>query len=83
MTCKSCRSVNQSKFTAEMGIHFHGLKNIDEPACGYFQRLLSVWIAASPNSLCQKLNCVSLRKVTPLPQVNLELSLKISLRING
>lgn len=31
MPCKSCRSVNQRNFSAEMGIHFPGLKNIDKP----------------------------------------------------
>ena len=28
MKCKSCGSDNQSKFTAEVAIHFPGLKNI-------------------------------------------------------
>jgi len=27
MPCKSCGSTNQSKFIAEMGIHFPGAKN--------------------------------------------------------
>jgi hypothetical protein len=31
MPCKTCGSVNQSKFSAEMGIHFLELKNIDKP----------------------------------------------------
>jgi hypothetical protein len=31
MPCKSCGSVNQRKFNAEMGIRFLGLKNIDKP----------------------------------------------------
>ena len=31
MPCKSCGSVDQRKFTAEMAIHFPGLKNIDKP----------------------------------------------------
>jgi hypothetical protein len=31
MRCKSCGSVNQKKFSAEMGIHCLGLKNIDKP----------------------------------------------------
>ncbi len=30
MPCKACGSVNQKKFSAEMGIHFPGLKNIDK-----------------------------------------------------
>ena len=37
--CKSCGSVNQSKFSAEMGIHFLGLNNIDKPVVWLFSEL--------------------------------------------
>ncbi len=37
MPCKSCSSVNGKKFSAEMGIHFPGLKNIDKP---------TVWVSS-------------------------------------
>jgi len=40
MPCKSCRSVNQKKFSAEMGIHFPGLRNIDEPVVCVFPELV-------------------------------------------
>ena len=40
MSCKSCGSVNQRKFGAEMGIHFLGLKNIDKPAVLVFPELV-------------------------------------------
>ena len=40
MPCKSCGSVNQSKFTAEMAIHFPGLKNIDKPVVWVFPELV-------------------------------------------
>ena len=40
MPCKSCGSVNQSKFTAEMAIHFPGPKNIDKPAVWIFPELI-------------------------------------------
>jgi hypothetical protein len=40
MPCKSCLSVNQSKFTGEMGIHFPGLKNIDKPVVWVFPELI-------------------------------------------
>lgn len=40
MPCKSCRSVNQSKFSGEMGIHFPGLKNIDKPVVWVFPELV-------------------------------------------
>jgi hypothetical protein len=31
MRCKSCGSENVGNFTAEIAIHFSGLKNIDKP----------------------------------------------------
>lgn len=40
MPCKSCGSVNQCKFTAEMGIHFRGLKNVDKPVVWVFPELV-------------------------------------------
>jgi hypothetical protein len=40
MPCKSCGSVNQKKFRAEMGIHFPGLKNIDKPVAWVFPELV-------------------------------------------
>jgi hypothetical protein len=36
MLCKSCGSVNQKKFSAEMQIHFPGLKDIDKPVVWVF-----------------------------------------------
>ena len=38
--CKSCGSVNQSKFRAEMGIHCPGLKNIRKPVVWVFPELV-------------------------------------------
>jgi len=40
MRCKSCGSVNQHRFTAEMGIHFPGLKNIGKPVVWVFPELV-------------------------------------------
>jgi len=40
MPCKSCGSTNQGKFTAEMAIHFPGLKNIDKPVVWVFPELM-------------------------------------------
>jgi hypothetical protein len=40
MRCKSCGSVNQRKFTAEMGIHFSGLENIKKPVVWVFPQLV-------------------------------------------
>jgi hypothetical protein len=39
-TCKSCGSVNQGKFSAELGIHFLGLKSIDKPVVWVFPELV-------------------------------------------
>jgi hypothetical protein len=38
--CPSCGSVNQRKFTGEMGIHLPGLKNIDKPVVWAFPELI-------------------------------------------
>ena len=39
MSCNSCGSVNQSKFKAEMAIHFPGLENIHKPVVWVFPEL--------------------------------------------
>jgi hypothetical protein len=39
MLCNSCGSVNQSKFKAEMGIHFSGLENLHKPVVWVFPEL--------------------------------------------
>jgi hypothetical protein len=40
MTCRSCGSQNQTKFGAEINIHFPRLKNLDKPAVFVFPKLL-------------------------------------------
>jgi hypothetical protein len=40
MTCLSCGSVKQAELTAEMIIHFSGLKNLDKPGVWVFPKLL-------------------------------------------
>jgi len=40
MPCKSCGSVDQSKFSGEMCIHFPGLKNIDKPVVWVFPEVV-------------------------------------------
>jgi hypothetical protein len=40
MHCELCRSSNQVEFTAEMLIHFSGLKNIDHPGVPGFPKIL-------------------------------------------
>jgi hypothetical protein len=40
MHCKSCGSVNQKKFSAEMAIHFPELKDIDKPVVWIFPEVV-------------------------------------------
>jgi len=40
MPCKSCGSVNQSKYTGEMCVHFPGLKNIDKAVVWVFPEIV-------------------------------------------
>jgi hypothetical protein len=38
--CASCHSANRSPFTAEIAIHFPGLKGLDKPIVWVFPKLL-------------------------------------------
>jgi len=40
MSCKSCRSENQSTINGEVAIHFPGLKGLDKPIVWVFPKLL-------------------------------------------
>jgi hypothetical protein len=40
MTCKSCASINQRKFNAEMAIHFPGSKNAGKPVVWVFPEVV-------------------------------------------
>jgi hypothetical protein len=40
MSCKSCTSENQERFTSEIAVHFSGLKNLDKPPVFVFPKLL-------------------------------------------
>jgi hypothetical protein len=40
MQCKACGSHNQAEFSAEINVHFPGLKNLDKPAVLVFPKLL-------------------------------------------
>jgi hypothetical protein len=40
MPCKSCGSVNQSKFTGEVCIHFPGLQDLDRPVVWVFPEIV-------------------------------------------
>ena len=40
MPCKSCGSVNQRKFTAEVAVHFRGLSDLEKPIVRIFPEKL-------------------------------------------
>jgi hypothetical protein len=40
MSCKSCQSQNQRNFTAEVAIHYPGLKGLAKPIVWVFPQLL-------------------------------------------
>jgi hypothetical protein len=40
MPCESCKSVNVTEFTAEMVIHFSGIKNVANPGVLAFPKVL-------------------------------------------
>jgi hypothetical protein len=40
MPCSLCMSSNQAEFSAEINIHFSGLKNLDRPSVLVFPKLL-------------------------------------------
>ena len=39
MSCTACTSVNEAEFTAEMMIHFSGVRNIDNPGVLAFPKV--------------------------------------------
>jgi hypothetical protein len=40
MSCPSCASVNETQFTAEIMIHFSGLRSMDNPGLLAFPKVL-------------------------------------------
>jgi hypothetical protein len=57
MPCLSCGSKKQAEFSAEMLIHFVGLKNLDKPGVWLFPKLL----------VC--LDCGFLQSTVPAPEL--------------
>jgi hypothetical protein len=57
MACLSCGSKRQAEFSAEMLIHFGGLKNLDKPGVWVFPKLL----------VC--LDCGFLQSTIPVPEL--------------
>jgi len=40
MSCRSCHSANQSKFPAEISVHFSGFHGLEKPTVFVFPKLL-------------------------------------------
>jgi hypothetical protein len=57
MSCLACGSNKQAEFSAEMLIHFIGIKNLDKPGVWLFPRLF----------VC--LDCGFLRSTVPEPEL--------------
>ena len=57
--CMSCASSNQAEFTAEMLVHFGGLKKVERPGVLLFPKLL----------IC--LDCGFLQSTVPAPELAL------------
>jgi hypothetical protein len=75
MSCKSCGSLNRSKFHCGDGHPFPGLKNIDEPVVWVISELTVCLDCGTAEFTVPKAEVLSLLKATPLRRVNLELSL--------
>jgi hypothetical protein len=63
MTCASCGSGNQSQFTAELNVHFRGLKNLDNPGVLLFPKLLICLDCGFSRFTASTTNWFSLQKV--------------------
>jgi hypothetical protein len=76
MFCLLCGSGNQAEFTAEMLIHFCGLKNIDKPSIGLFPKLLvcldcrssQFTVPESELALLASLECAGERGLSPVAE---------------
>ncbi len=75
MLCKSCGSVNQKKFSAEMCIHFPGLKDIDRAAVWEFADVVVCLDCRAAEFAVPEEEHRQLAKGDAARQVNLELSL--------
>ena len=72
---KTCGSVNQKKFSAEMGIHFPELKNIDKPVVWVFPEVVVCLDCGAAEFAVPETSCANSQGETLPRQVNLELSL--------
>ena len=57
MSCVSCGSGNQTEFSAEINIHFPGLKNLDKRSVLVFPKLLVCLDSALRSLRFQKPSC--------------------------
>jgi hypothetical protein len=64
MSCLSCGSGNQAELTAEMVIHFSGLKYLEEPGVWVFPKLLVCLDCGCSHFTVPKRELASIVKVT-------------------
>jgi len=64
MICLSCRSANQAELTAEMVIHFPGVKNLDRPGVWLFPKLLVCLNCGSSRFKVPEIELASVAKIT-------------------
>ena len=75
ISCKSCGSVSQQKFGAEMGIHFPELGDIDKPVVWVFPEVVVCLDCGTAEFAVPEDELRQLAKGDAAAQVNLELSL--------
>ena len=76
MPCKACGSVDQKTVSAEMGIHFLGLENIDKPVVWVFAEVVVCFNCAFAEfAFFVKPTCANSNKATPLVQGDVERNL--------
>jgi hypothetical protein len=73
MHCKSCGSIIQSKFSAEMCIHFPELKNADKPVVWAFPEVVVCLDCGAAEFAVPETELLQLANGDP-PQADLQLS---------
>jgi hypothetical protein len=69
MSGHSCASTNQREFSAEIMIHFSGLKNLDMPAVLVFPRVLVCLDCGSSQFTLSEVDLSQLTRLTKLAAV--------------
>ena len=76
MPCIDCASDNEVEFSAEIMIHFSGLRNIDSPGCWCTPRFWFAWIVALLGLTSLKTSCRTLQTTWNRSERRLQLGLR-------